>query len=203
MYKKLKYKYLKVILGFVLISFGINFGFAQSVSFDVSPESKVLITGTSSLHDWQMEAPIGNCRIEISSSTQENVLNLENVVFQLQVDKLKSEHKQMDNNAYKALKSKEYPNIKFSTNKLQVLNLSVEGTENTVKGILEIAGVKREIELKLIAESKSESDLLFHFTFPIHMEDYTVEPPSFMFGAVTTGSDMLASFELNFNKLNQ
>lgn len=201
MYKKLKNNYLKTILSFALIILGLNLGYSQSVTYEVTAESNVQISGTSSMHDWKMHAPVKNCRIELNGSSAENVLELVNVEFQLLLDQLKSEHKKMDDIALKALKSKEHPTIHFQSN--THLTLTTNGTATVVKGILEIAGTKKEVELTVVAKKDVQSDLIIQFEFPIHMEDYDVEPPSLMFGAITTGSDIIASFELYFNKLNQ
>lgn len=201
MYKGLKIKQLKVILSFSLLLLGLNFGFSQSTYFVASSGSKVQITGTSSMHDWEMDAPIQNCKLEVLNSSDTTVLELIGVEFQLPTDQLKSEHKKMDDIAQKALKIKDFTSIQFKSNSAQKVKINHAGIHNTIKGVLEIAGVKKEVEFDVIA--KKENGLSFQFSYPIHMEDYAVEPPSLMFGAITTGSDIQANFVLHFKKLNQ
>lgn len=203
MVKLLKIRKIKNYFFTFVLLLGCNLSFAQVLSLQATNESNVKISGTSSLHDWLMESPVENCNIVIANWPEDNSFELKKVVFQLAVPQLKSEHKKMDNNAFKALKSKEFPNIRFESNPLQIIAVNNEGLPSVVKGTLEIAGVSKEIELSVITKINDKTGLLFQFAFPIHMEDYAVEPPSFMFGAVTTGSDVLASFELYFNKLNQ
>jgi len=199
---KQKTSYLKAILCIALVSFGIVFGFSQTNTYQVSTESGVQVTGTSSMHDWKMDASIDNCSIEVSNSSNENILELVAVEFQLPSNMLKSEHKKMDALAHKALKRKEFPNILFKSNSLQSIVVNNKGIPSILTGILEIAGVKKEIELNITTELDSTLGRLFLFTVPINMEDYQVEPPSLMFGAITTGSEVLASFKMYFNKLN-
>ncbi|MBN1651217.1 MAG: YceI family protein [Bacteroidales bacterium] len=201
MYKTLKINLLKAIFSFTLVLTGLNFGFSQALTYKVSADSKVQITGTSSLHDWEMDAPIQHCQIDVLSSADANSLELTGVEFQLPVDQLKSEHKKMDEVAQKALKMKDFASIRFQANGPQKININSSGIRNTIKGVLEIAGVKKEVELDVLA--KNEQGLSFSFSFPIHMEDYEVDPPKLMFGAITTGSDIQANFELHFNKINQ
>lgn len=198
MYKKLKINLLKAILSFTLVLVGLNSGFSQAVTYKVFADSKVQITGTSSLHDWEMDASIQQCTLEISNTPEDHVLEILGIEFQLPVDQLKSEHKKMDDVAQKALKMNDFASIKFKSNTPQKININSSGIRNTIKGVLEIAGVKKEVELDVLA--KNDQGLSFQFAFPIHMEDYEVEPPRLMFGAITTGSDIVANFELHFNK---
>ncbi len=203
MYKELKINYLKPILSFVLVLLGLNFGFSQTVSYHVNGESKVQLSGTSSLHDWQMDASIENCKIEIINSEQKDVMELKRVEFQLPGISLKSEHKKMDEIAQKALKVKEYSLISFTTKSIQKLSVNNQEIIGSVFGDLEIAGVKKEVELKVSGRQENDSQIIFQFKFPFNMEDFNVEPPSFMFGAVTTGSDIQTEFVLHFNKSKQ
>jgi polyisoprenoid-binding protein YceI len=203
MNNNLKNKHLKLIFCFVLIVQGISFGFSQNVSFEASSESKLTITGTSSLHDWQMEAAIENCKIEIANYEEQTDLNIIDIVFQIPVVQLKSEHKKMDALAQKALKSDSFPIIRFQSDNLQPIFLGDNSTPSSVIGVLEIAGVAKEIELSVLSEKDSSSRLKFQFSVPINMVDHGVKPPSFMFGTFTTGSEVLVSFELYLNKLKQ
>lgn len=192
----------KLAKTFLIVIFFIasNLVFGQSLSYVAKSGSKVIITGTSSLHDWLMEAEVKNCEIQLIEGAESFAFELHNVEFQLPVVQLKSEHSKMDGNAQKALKFKKFPNIIFTISEVQNIVASEEGVQNPIKGVLEIAGIKKAVVLNAVVKVNADSSLEFHFTHPIHMEDYAVEPPSFMFGAVTTGSDIQAEFSLNFNK---
>ena len=203
MYKNQIDRYLKAALVIIIIVIGTNAAFSQINYFKTNGESNVKITGTSSLHDWQMYAPIVGCSLGIKNSSKGNSIELIDIEFQLAVDHLKSEHKKMDDIAQKALKINDFPNISFQSTTPQIILINNGDTQNKVKGTLEIAGVEKEIELIVLSAKKDESGLQFKFSFPIIMEDYQVKPPSFMFGTVTTGSEIIASFDLYFNKLNQ
>jgi len=198
MYKLLKIKLIQKgawILSFV---FFLNPAFGQVKTFQSTNQSKVVLTGTSSLHDWEMEAALEQCSLQAEITATSIIIN--QVSFKLPVQTLKSEHTKMDDNAYKALKSKKYPDIKFLTNTPQVLQLSEKEIKGTISGVLEIAGVEKPVELKLTGKQIDSSHFNIQFVFPFDMELFNVDPPSLMFGAITTGKDVKTSFDLIFNE---
>src|SRR5665811_2354958 len=70
-------------------------------------ESSMKITGTSTVHDWE---------IDVTSFSAKAVLkgeSIEKVEFSAEVESLKSGTSSMDNNTYKALNADKYPTIKF------------------------------------------------------------------------------------------
>lgn len=203
MNKILNIRSIRIFLFALILVVGSNSLSSQVLTFQSTERSKVIIEGTSSLHDWQMESSLDNCKLRIKDLPSDGTLELVEVEFSLPVTQLKSEHKNMDANAHKALKVKDFPNIRFEINRHQEMVIDVAGKKNEIVGILEIAGVKKEVVLEVIGRLNSASQLVFEFSTPIQMEDFNVKPPSFMFGAVTTGSSVLASFEMYFNNLNQ
>lgn len=201
MYKLLKIKLIQKGVWILSFVFFLNPVFGQVKTFQSTNQSKVVLTGTSSLHDWEMEAAAEECRLQAEISATS--ITIDQVSFKLPIQTLKSEHAKMDGNAYKALKSKKYPDIKFITSTPQVLQLSNNEIGGTISGVLEIAGVEKPVELKLTGKQIDSSHFNIQFEFPFDMELFNVEPPSLMFGTITTGKDVKTSFELYFNELNQ
>lgn len=201
---KLKIRLIRTSIWLLSIILFINVSYSQTNSFKTTSESKVKISGTSSLHDWHMEAPIDACNLSISKMTSEDVLELTSISLELPVNVLKSNQKKMDNIAYKALKAEDFPMFKFKSTDVQQINMDQSGVlSGKINGMLEIAGIQKNIILPVSGKRTDQSNLIFHFEYSLNMEDYQVEPPSFMFGAVTTGSEIKLDFDLKFNELNQ
>ena len=201
---KLNIRLIKTSTWLLSIILFINVSYSQTNFFKTTSESKVKISGTSSLHDWHMEAPIDACDLSITKITSAGILELTSISLELPVNLLKSNKKKMDKIAYKALQSEEFPVLKFKSADIQQISIGQNGVvSGKVKGVLEIAGVQKNIILPVSGKRIDPSNLSFQFEFSLNMEDYKVEPPSFMFGAVTTGSEIKLDFTLKFNELNQ
>lgn len=200
MYKELKNNQVKNFIFTLLLILAVNLGFGQGLLLQSTSNSTIVLTGTSSLHDWSMKSAADQCKLQLNEWPKGNSFIINEIKFELSVKQLKSEHNKMDANAQKALKSDKYPLIRFSSNSPQNVTSTDTGKMSRVKGLLEIAGVSKEVELNVSVKNEGNAFLHFHFTFDINMEEFSVKPPSFMFGAVTTGSFVKAEFELQFNK---
>lgn len=193
-------KFIVWLIAGLLIS---NLSFGQSTKYMVEGDSHLVLSGTSNIHDWEMEANVKNCSIILGKSENPNVMEIKEVNFQLPVVDLKSEHKKMDDNAYKALNASKAPVIQFKAYPDQKIALQNGEMKGNLKGMLEIAGTQKEVNLELKGKVENLSEMAFQFKVPIVMEDYKVEPPVLMFGAISTGSKVLITFDLFFKESNQ
>lgn len=149
--------------------------------------SKITVAGTSTMHDWKMVSE--DLKVQASLPAEGQIEELELTV---PVATLKSGKGGMDDNAYKALKAREFPMISFQLKEAQTLSASnVEAV-----GQLTIAGVSREIKATGKIETLAGGDVKITGTYKLNMTDYKVEPPSFMFGSVSTGEEVTITYEL-------
>ncbi len=153
--------------------------------------SKISVAGTSTMHDWTMVSEEVQVQASMPSAGQFETLKLT-----VPVSTLKSGKSGMDDNAYKALKSKQYPQINFVLNNTKpAAGASVEAT-----GLLTIAGVTKEIKTTGKVETLSSGDVKITGSYKFNMSEYKVEPPSFMFGTVNTGDEVTITYELILSK---
>ena len=162
--------------------------------------TKVAIAGTSTLHDWDMASEKANCDISFTFDGT-NLTGLSSLVFTVDAETLKSHHSGMDKNAYKALNVEKYPEISFSSS---YANIKANGANSYIlsaKGKLTIAGVTKEVWLAGIT-TINPSDMSMQTTgsAKIKMSEFNVEPPSFMFGAMKTGDEIIVKFNLTLKK---
>jgi polyisoprenoid-binding protein YceI len=130
------------------------------------------------------------------TNSADGATKIDGLKLTLPVATLKSEKSGMDDNAYKALKSKEYPQITFNLKTTQPNGSSLV----KAAGQLTIAGVTRDITLDGKVETLADGNIKITGSCPLDMVEYKVEPPSFMFGTVTTGKDLTISYEVILSK---
>jgi polyisoprenoid-binding protein YceI len=162
--------------------------------------SKISVAGTSTLHDWDMASEKANCDISFNFDGA-NITGLSSLVFTVQAESLKSDHKGMDKNAYKALKTEKYPAISFTSNYANVRSNGPNSYVISAKGKLSISGVTKEVWLAGVSTiNPADMSIQTAGSAKIKMSEYSVEPPSFMFGAMKTGDEITVKFNVTLKK---
>ena len=189
------YSTLRMFTAVLLISFGVN---AQSYKLN-KETSSLMVDGTSNIHDWTIEAENtgGTLTVEFDEGKLEELNKLE---FTVIAESLMSGKSGMDKNTYKALNTNKYKEITY---KLKKVNSIDKISANTYKvkttGSLEIAGTKKDINLDFNLKSGSDK-IVLNGEHTLNMTNFGVEPPTAMFGTITTGEEVVIKFESHFNK---
>lgn len=193
------YSKLKFLIAVVLMGTAVNFNLnAQNYKLN-NEATKIIVEGTSNIHDWDLKAE--KCSGELSLKTEEGKLQeIEKLNFSLAAESLKSGKSGMDKNTYKALKTENCKNIDFSLEKVNSLEQASAGIYNIkAAGTLQIAGVKKKISLNFKLDLNGNTVKLSG-QHQLNMTDYKVDPPTAMFGTITTGETVTIKFETTFNK---
>lgn len=190
---------MKRLLLSTLLTFSLGVLLNAQVKYHAA-SSKISIAGTSTLHDWDMTSEKANCDI-LFTLDGSSITAMSSLAFTVSAETLKSDHKGLDKNAYKALNSEKYPVISFNST---YANVRANGPNNYVisaKGKLTISGVSKEVWLAGVS-TVNPSDMSIQTTgaVKIKMSEYSVEPPSFMFGAMKTGDEITVKFTVNLKK---
>ncbi len=177
----------------------LHLGIAQEI-YRVVPKSTFVIEGTSSFHDWSVEAKNFDGMLEFTQKDPSEDLTgkIVDIALDIKVDAIKSERgKTMDDKMYKALKKERHPRIHFKFEELT--RSKQEGKEYVVTGILTIAGAARKVR---ITSGMAHTDDAIHMTGKkdLKLTDFKMEPPSAMFGQIVTGDDIEVAFDLVFSK---
>jgi polyisoprenoid-binding protein YceI len=162
--------------------------------------SKISIAGTSTLHDWDMASEKANCDISFNFDGA-NITGLSSLLFTVQAETLKSDHKGLDKNAYKALNVEKFPEISFSSNYANIRSNGANSYVVSAKGKLTISGVTKDVWLAGVTTiNPADMSVQTAGSLKIKMSEYNVEPPSFMFGAMKTGDEIMVKFNVNLKK---
>lgn len=163
--------------------------------------SSMTILGTSTMHDWEMEAK--NMKGAMDVDLYSDKLEINSLSLSVPVESLKSGKSAMDKNAYEALKYKKHDDITYELTQVVKSNkISDSQYKLTTKGKLTIAGETKTMTIPITGIVKGNS-LALKGSTSFKMSQFGVEPPSFMFGSVTTGDEITINFNINYKSTQQ
>lgn len=157
-------------------------------------QSKVTIKGTSTMHDWEMQAVDFDIRAELETDGPEIKFN--NILFSGKAAGLKSKHDLMDVKAREALKYKQNPEIIFQQKDFTIIQHQGMEFKGKVLGKLSIAGVSKNIEIPFDGTFKSNQILAVNGSLNLKMSEFGIKPPTAIMGTIKTGDDILLIFNL-------
>jgi len=160
----------------------------------------LVISGTSTLHDWNMKSVKANCTAVFTLDNAGHITGLTALTFSTPANGLKSEHTSMDNNAYKALKSEKNPAIIYTMTSAAVTPGEAGAVTIKSAGKLTIAGTTRDQEIIATVKPGADNTFAVAGSRTISMKDFNMQPPSFMLGTVKTGNDVTLKFNLILKK---
>ncbi|MGM0579937.1 MAG: YceI family protein [Bacteroidota bacterium] len=157
--------------------------------------TKLSIDGTSSVHDWTMDAEEFDGKADVT--TENGALkSINSLSFNVPVKSLKSGKSGMDDNAYEALKAKNHPTIKYQFRSMD--NVKVNGNTTTMdtKGVLTIGGVRKIVNMKVTADANN--GIAFKGDITFKMSVFEIDPPTAVFGTIKTGDQVTIKFNAQY-----
>jgi polyisoprenoid-binding protein YceI len=160
----------------------------------------LLVSGTSTLHDWTMKSVKAECTAIFNVDAAGQITSIDNLNFSTPVTALKSEHTAMDNNAYKALKTGKAPVITYTLTSVNVTPGAGGISTVTCTGKLTIAGATRDAQLVAVCKPNADNTISVTGSEKISMKDFSIDPPTFMLGTIKTGNDITLAFNLTLRR---
>ncbi|MGM0474236.1 MAG: YceI family protein [Bacteroidota bacterium] len=191
--KTLQPKYLIIAILTFIVSIAAT---AQDVYKLNEENSNLSVTGTSSLHDWEMEATGFSAETRLRLE-DDSISEIEYVKFSTPVTKLESGKNTMDTKAQDALRAKKFPQIKFTLEGDKSLAFS---GKSTIDGQLTVAGKTREIEVPVRIDILSDRKFTASGKLALKMSDFGIEPPTAFFGTIKTDNEVKVKFDFEFTK---
>lgn len=156
----------------------------------------LLVSGTSTLHDWTMKSAKAECSAVFNFNGAGQISGISTLTFSTPVNALKSEHTAMDNNAYKALRTDKDPVISFTLTSVSVTPAAGGASTITCAGKLTIAGATRDAQIVALCKPNADNTINVTGSEKISMKDFSIDPPTFMLGTIKTGNDITLAFNL-------
>lgn len=179
----------------LFLMFGLSVAHAQT-KYESIGGVKLVILGTSNVHDWDMKSEQGYCS-SLFHVTNTGMLNgISYIIFTVPAESLKSFNTNMDKNAYKALNTEKYSNISFTASSIHIRHNGVSGYLLTAKGKLTISSVTKDVVITANGNLKADKSISYTGAFKLKMTDYNVEPPAIMMGAVKSDDLVTVKFDL-------
>lgn len=176
-------------------------GSAQSTEYTLDESSTMVITGTSTIHDWEADVE----EMDLSVSLNPELLNGENpeapvtsLSLNVPVKSIESGKGGMNKKIYGALKEKDHPEIMFFMTSAELADTvqSAESFTLNLKGNLNVAGTLQEVSFPVKATRAGEDSYRFEGSYGINMKDYDVDPPSAMLGTIKSGEEVEITFDI-------
>jgi len=173
-----------------LFLFVAEFGFAQKTfHLDAKPELK--ISGTSTLHDWEMPSgtAVGNM---VAFESGGKLTEIKSISVDMPAESIKSGKKGMDKKAYEALKTGKYKLVQFD-----LKSASKSADVWILIGTFNIAGVSKQVTIK-VKETATSGVYGLSGSYAFKLSDYKITPPTAVMGTIKTGDDVKISFNIKF-----
>ena len=191
---------------FIISGIGINV-YAQatsSVKLNVLPQSKLYIDGTSTLHDFTINAKKVDGYVELEKSavdgdTLQSIEKLTGLKVVIPVKKLDTDKSSMNDNMDDALKADDNPNITYELKTIDPSDMPKtvgDSVEFKTTGNLTIAGKTNSIEMTVKGVKDKDGNVTFVGQKTVKMTDYGVEPPTMLFGTIKTHNAVVVHFNL-------
>lgn len=179
----------------LFLMFALSVAHAQT-KYESIGGVKLVILGTSNVHDWDMKSDQGYCS-SLFHVTNTGALNgVSYINFTVPAESLKSFNSYMDKNAYKALNTDKYTDIIFTASSIHVKPNGANGYILTAKGKLTISGVTKDVAITAAGHLKADKSISYSGAFKLKMTDYKVDPPAIMQGAVKSDELVTVKFDL-------
>jgi len=162
---------------------------------------KMMINGTSTLHDWV--APLNNMKARADFSVVGSELTgLTSFWVECDVMSIKSEKgESMDEKIYEALKSEDHPKIVYNLS--SVKSLTKKGSDFVLEtvGTLKVAGKTVTIDMTVTANVNANGDVMFSAEKKLKMSTFDMDRPSAMLGVIKAGDDVSITFDVTMKKI--
>jgi polyisoprenoid-binding protein YceI len=159
-----------------------------------APESKVWVSGTSTVRSWRCEST------QVSGSSDAATTDLAQIgstrgEITIPVSTLDCRNGTMNGHMRNALKAAQNPNLRFRATQVRVTpGSAAEGTV-AMTGQLTIAGQTREVTINGTAVRENGA-LRVRGTEDLTMTDYGVQPPRLMAGTMRVNAPVTIGFDV-------
>ena len=163
-------------------------------------ENSIEVSGSSTFHDWTMKTKTVTGKSQFILEPGNDIIALKKMEFSLPVLKLKSNKKALNNNAYKALKAKQFKNITYKLTTAKIIGEKDYTYQIATVGDLTIAGITKGVYIDIYCFANKNGSITCTAKCRIKMTDYGVDPPYFMEGVMSTNEMIDLDIRMRFER---
>lgn len=162
----------------------------------IPSESKVTIRGTSNLHEWEEKVETFDVSIQFQPSGAD-ITSISKVNFVSKSSSVVSDNSIMTGKTHDALQVEKHPEIVFRSSDASVLDLQGNKFKGSVTGDLILNGVTKRIVISFSGVLSGDR-MEISGTQMLNMTDFSIKPPTAIFGTLKTGDKVEVTFFLKF-----
>ena len=188
-----------ILLSLLTLGFAVA-GWSQSAErFTFASGSRLWITGTSTVHDWECEAEQLTGTVDAEPAA-DRVSGISGISVTVPVARIDCDNGIMNGKMRDALRASANPSIRYALTSARVgtVNGGRFGIEAT--GQLTIAGTTRTVRVQAQGQALSNGRYRVTGTVPVTMSEYGVEPPTAMMGTLHTGDRVTVHFDVTISR---
>lgn len=187
------------LLTLALVAFSTTTVNAQQ-AFKSNGKSVITLNGTSTLHDWTMQARSFTTNAQFAVGANNTLDGISGLTLVLPVVNLKSEKDGLNENAWETLEYEDHKNIVYKLTSAKVTPAGGTKYQIAATGNLTIAGVTKPVSMNVTATANADGSFNATGSLPIKLSQFNIERPSFMFGTMSVGDAMTLSYNVHFVK---
>ncbi|UOB18865.1 YceI family protein [Abyssalbus ytuae] len=185
----------QLIYTFVLLLFSVP-SMMEAQNLVLDPSSKLSVSGTSTLHDWECNVEKFNGKVVCTFENGE-IADISDFKFDFEVTSLDSGKNGMDKKMYEALKESSFPEISYEFKSVKI----DEKGNATFTGTMFIAGVKKEFTTP-VKITCNAGDVRLTGKKSFNLSDFNIEAPTALLGTIKTGEEVTIHYDVKLNKVN-
>lgn len=169
---------------------------AQKPVILIPSESKISISGTSNLHEWEENVSKFDASMQLLSDGAGDT-RISNLSFTSESVSVVSDNSIMTGKTHDALQVKKHPEITFKSQEASVLEMNGNKISGSIAGDLFLNGTTNHIVIAFTG-TLSGDRLEVTGTKTLNMTDYNIKPPTAILGTLKTGDKVTVAFALKF-----
>jgi polyisoprenoid-binding protein YceI len=164
------------------------------------PDSKLWITGTSTVRGFQCAATAFETKIEATDgTTASSILGgakaVQTAELTVPAKRLDCRNGTMNEHMLKAIKANDHPTIAFEVSTYDVAKAAA-GAQGTANGELTLGGVTRPITVTGIVTEEADGSLHIAGSYALRMTEFGLKPPTLMMGTMKVNERVTVNFDL-------
>lgn len=197
-------KYCLKTAGFIFfLGIATSLGWAQEAPIPLAEGSNFSIEGSSTLHDWKVQADEVEGSIDLPEAFTKGGIpsvgtTLNQMSLKVAVAAMDGGKEVMNGKMHRALKKDTHPHILYELTSAKIT--AVDEADNSVElaseGQVTIAGVTQPVTMTVKGALAEGKGWKFTGSHTLNMTDYNIEPPTAMFGQIVTGDEVTVAFSL-------
>ena len=197
-------KYCLKTTGFIFfMGIFVSLIWAQEGAVALAEGSNFSIEGSSTLHNWKVQADEVEGSIHLPESFANGEMpsmgdRIEKMSLKVAVAAMDGGKEVMNGKMHRALKKDTHPHILYelSSAKITAIDEAESSIELVSEGQVTIAGVTQAVTMTVKGAMAEGKGWKFSGSHSLNMTDYDIEPPTAMFGQIVTGDEVTVSFSL-------